>query len=152
MSGVLYFAYGSNLSLRQMRARCPSAITEGRAGLTDHRLDFVQPHDGWGGGVAGIVSATGERVPGVVYRLSEDDLERLDGFEPVDSARYQRIEVAVQTEIGDARLCWTYVGRVFPEAPYTPSSRYLETLIEGAREHGLEPSYIADLERRRPGR
>ncbi len=43
------------------------------------------------------------------------------------------------------KVAWAYKGLVFDGAPFTPSERYLATLIDGAREHGLPESYIAWL-------
>jgi gamma-glutamylcyclotransferase (GGCT)/AIG2-like uncharacterized protein YtfP len=145
-TGPRYFAYGSNLSRRQMNARCPSAVACGRGVLDAHRVEFVQPHESWGGGVAGIVADPRSQVPGVIYTLSEADLARLDGFEPVRNARYRRTAVTVRDENHESVRCWTYVGRVFPEAPYRPSPAYLETLLEGAREHQLPAAHLGWLE------
>lgn len=139
-----YFAYGSNLCLRQMRQRCPGALVVAAAVLPRYRLDFVQPHDGWGGGVAGVVPAN-DRVEGIVYRLSHDDLAALDGHEPVAQGRYWRERARVLTHAGNALSVWVYFGQVFPDAPYTPSAKYLGTLLRGAREHGLNTHYIDNL-------
>ncbi len=142
---VEYFAYGSNLSSRQMRQRCPTARVASRAVLPGHRLEFVQPHDAWGGGVAGILPDPGRRVEGVVYRLSAEDLHRLDAYEPVRERRYWRTRVQVTLPAGTMKLAWTYEGLVLDGAPFAPSERYLATLIDGAREHGLPEDYIAWL-------
>src|SRR2546430_17609434 len=49
MTQLLYFAYGSNLSVRQMRARCATARVDARAGLRNHALAFGGFSEGWGG-------------------------------------------------------------------------------------------------------
>ncbi len=52
MKRTLYFAYGSNLSEAQMRARCPGARPAGRAALHGYRLAFAGYSALWGGAVA----------------------------------------------------------------------------------------------------
>ena len=149
-----YFAYGSNLWTGQMRARCPSAEVVACCSLPDWQLSFVQPHERWGGGVAGIVRAPGERVLGMLYRLSEADLRALDGHEPTARTDgYWREEVEVEL-VGAADAppgarrsrCWVYIGAVHEGAPFAPSLRYLQTIVRGAREHGLPEDYIAWLQ------
>jgi gamma-glutamylcyclotransferase (GGCT)/AIG2-like uncharacterized protein YtfP len=148
----LYFAYGSNLSTRQMRARSPSARVLSRCTLQDWRLSFVQPHEGWSGGVAGIVQAAGGIVHGVVWELSNEDLIRLDGFEPVESGDYKRTIARVRLSTDEILACWVYIGDVHPDAPLAPSARYLKTMLTGAREHGLPADYIDWIVREFPPR
>jgi gamma-glutamylcyclotransferase (GGCT)/AIG2-like uncharacterized protein YtfP len=145
-----YFAYGSNLSMRQMQARCPSARLLCRCSLQDWRLSFVQPHEGWRGGVAGIVQAAGGIVHGVIYELSNEDLIRLDGFEPVESGSYKRTMTRAQLSTDETLECWVYIGDVYPGAPFAPSARYLQTMLTGAREHGLPEDYIDWIAREFP--
>lgn len=135
-----------------MRARCPSARFTSRSHLRDWRLSFVQPHQGWGGGVAGIVQAAGAVVHGVVYDLSSEDLVRLDGFEPTESGGYARTTVCVQLSTDETLTCWVYIGEIHDGAPYAPSARYLQTLLAGAREHGLPKDYIDWIAREFPPR
>ncbi|NOZ25889.1 MAG: gamma-glutamylcyclotransferase [Nitrospirae bacterium] len=142
-----YFAYASNINLRQMRQRCPSARFVSRGRLKGYRLDFVLRSERWGGGVAGIVPAPGEEVEGVLYRISSDDLERLDGFESVDRGRYYREKVRVDLPDGSTAEAWVYFPNPDPDGPFPPSRTYLETIIEGAREQGLSAEFIERLEK-----
>jgi gamma-glutamylcyclotransferase (GGCT)/AIG2-like uncharacterized protein YtfP len=77
----LYFAYGSNLDGAQMRRRCPSARLVGAAILDGYRLGFAGQSASWGGAVATVVRDRQGRVPGLVWALSAEDLERLDRCE-----------------------------------------------------------------------
>lgn len=135
-----------------MRARCPSARLLSSCRLHDWRLSFVQPHEGWGGGVAGIVQAAGSIVHGVVYALSNEDLIRLDGFEPVESGGYKRTSTHVRSLTDETLACWIYIGDVYPDALFAPSVRYLETVLTGAREHSLPEDYIDWIVREFPPR
>ncbi|KAL8847178.1 MAG: hypothetical protein Q9221_007779 [Calogaya cf. arnoldii] len=69
-----YFAYGSNLSLSQMTARCPSSSYIGIARLTHYRWIINRR------GYANIVQTENpsDIVYGLVYVLTNDDEEQLD--------------------------------------------------------------------------
>ncbi|KAI1417908.1 hypothetical protein F5Y13DRAFT_150032 [Hypoxylon sp. FL1857] len=80
----LYFAYGSNLWLKQMATRCPSSWYVGRAVLPDYRWQINER------GFANIVPASGFAVHGLVYELGADDEPRLDRSEGVPSGAYTK--------------------------------------------------------------
>ena len=141
----LYFAYGSNLWLGQMRNRCPSTRVEGLATLKSHRLWFPLTSQRWGGGVASILPEDGARTEGVLYALSWDDLHTMDVFEGVPVNMYQRIEVPVLTG-GEQRTAWTYMGRIEDGAPFPTSRSYIDTILRGARDHGLDEDWIQFLQ------
>ena len=69
---TLYFAYGSNLSIRQMRRRCPGSEVVGRARLPDYRLGFTRYATKRKGGVADIVPEPGAEVWGALYTVDDD--------------------------------------------------------------------------------
>lgn len=143
----LYFAYGSNLHWPQMRRRCPSSRVVGRATLADHRLGFPVISQGdWHGGVAGIHAAAGEAVEGVVYDVSDDDLITLDRYEAVAEGLYRRAIVTVSLVDGGSAKVLTYYANGDDPAAHPPSRRYLDTIIEGARHHGLTAAYLKILQ------
>ncbi|KAI3324706.1 hypothetical protein HD806DRAFT_493397 [Xylariaceae sp. AK1471] len=80
----LYFAYGSNLWLKQMAARCPNSYYLGRAILTDHCWQINER------GYANIVPASGFTVHGLIYELGEGDEPCLDRSEGVSSGAYSK--------------------------------------------------------------
>lgn len=63
---MLYFAYGSNMNLAQMRRRCPGAHFCGRGVLHDYRL--VERC------FADIEEATGASVHGAVFEITSPEL------------------------------------------------------------------------------
>ena len=130
-----YFAFGSNLSEDQMRQRCPSAVLLGRASLRGHRLVFAGFSWRWGGSVASIVASPGERVPGLLYRVSPDDLLRLDRFEgaPFVYARHQRRVLDGARTERRAHVYELAVGARCGE----PSLDYVLTILRAYRRHGL---------------
>jgi hypothetical protein len=149
----LYFAYGSNLCTAQMAERCPSGQVVARAMLSDHALVFPRRSERRNCGVAGIVPCPGRVVWGAVYRLTEDDIARLDRSEGHIRARdpaanaYNKRDVAVLRDgvCDDIIRAFTYIAVPMP-GRHIPSAGYREALIRGAREHGLPPDYLAALE------
>ncbi|PZF77045.1 hypothetical protein DK847_11415 [Aestuariivirga litoralis] len=145
----LYFAYGSNMSRRQMRARCPDHECLGKAVLKDHALCFPRHSTYRNCGVAGLVEQPGAEVWGVVYRLHDRDLAALDrreGYDPAmpaDANRYNRQAVRVLMD-GNELDCLTYFARPEP-GEHIPSVAYLATILEGAEENGLPADYVAGL-------
>ena len=83
----LYFAYGSNMSRRQMAERCPDHECLGIAVLKDHALCFPRTSPIRNCGVAGLAETPGAEVWGVVYRLHDGDLTALDRREGYDPAK-----------------------------------------------------------------
>ncbi len=141
----MYFAYGSNMNERQMTRRCPSARFVRNAILEGYRLDFVVRSDRWGGAVAGIISDSESKVEGVLYQLSGDDLDTLDAYENVNKGSYYRESIAIPGPDGTSVDAWVYFPNPDPHAPVIPPKRYLDTMIEGARAHGLSEDLVARL-------
>ena len=146
---MLYFAYGSNMSRRQMAERCPDHELIGKALLPDHALCFPRSSPVRNCGVAGIVAKAGAEVWGVVYRLNARDLAALDRREGYDPAkpfhvnRYNRMTIRVLRD-GAALECVTYLAREEP-GRHVPSLAYMAAIIEGAEENGLPEEYMAAL-------
>ena len=81
---TLYFAYGSNLSLLQMKARCPSSTYVG-VGILKGWTWIINAR-GYANLIANSASEVtnaNEIIYGLVYRLSPEDEALLDGFEGV---------------------------------------------------------------------
>jgi gamma-glutamylcyclotransferase (GGCT)/AIG2-like uncharacterized protein YtfP len=151
---MLYFAYGSNLDPGQMQARCPEAIVVGLAALRDHRLAFPLYSTDWGGGVASVQLAHGDTIWGILHEVSEAHIAALDAFEGFRGAGdqhnvYDREQITVELVRPDdgsfpRRVrAWTYLAR--PSNPSSPSRRYLDTILRGARHHRLPEEYLAKL-------
>ncbi len=140
---MLYFAYGSNMHPGQMRKRCPGCTFVAAARLRDHRLAFTRPWAAWdGGGVADIQPAPGSIVEGVVWEITETHRHALDEYEEYPTA-YTRKDVVVETFEGKTLTAFAYFAR--PMGSYRPGRRYLQSLVDGAKAHGLSPGYITFL-------
>ncbi|MBW8710652.1 MAG: poly-gamma-glutamate hydrolase family protein, partial [Mycobacterium sp.] len=132
-----YFAYGSNLCVRQMARRCPTAVNPRPAMLADH--DWLINERG----VATVEPFHGSQVHGVVWQVSDHDLATLDSAEGVP-VRYRRDRLTVHTDDGPSDA-WVYIDhRVDPGAP---RPGYLERIVDGAEHHGLPHRWIEFLRR-----
>lgn len=133
----VYFAYGSNLCVRQMAQRCPDAGNPQPAVLGNHDWLINQR------GVATVEPFAGTKVHGVIWRLSDHDLARLDSAEGVPR-RYRRERLPVHTEDGPSHA-WVYIDHRV--TPGTPRPGYLERIIDGAVHHRLPARWIEFLHR-----
>jgi phage replication-related protein YjqB (UPF0714/DUF867 family) len=132
-----YFAYGSNLCVRQMAQRCPGAVDPRPALLSDH--DWLINERG----VATVEPFDGSQVHGVVWQVTDHDLATLDSAEGVP-VRYRRDRLTVHTDDGPSQA-WVYIDHRVDPGP--PRAGYLERIIDGALHHGLPHRWIEFLKR-----
>lgn len=131
---IWYFAYGSNLNVPQLLTRIGEWEASKRAILKDYKLTFDVFSSGWNGGVADIVSSLGEQVYGVIYSIDSNQLKRLDTYEGVPTF-YKQITVKVEKEGGELIDAITYIV-VNKGGFIAPTKKYLETIINGLKQHG----------------
>ena len=143
MARSLYFAYGSNLHLRQFARRCPGAKPAGRARLPDYRLAFTRYSTKRKGGVADIVPEPGAEVWGALYEVDETHLASLDQHEGVPRS-YRRETILVFDDDAQEREVFTYIAN--RTGRFAPSRMYLDLIVTGAREHKLPEAYVAAIE------
>ena len=74
----LYIAYGSNLNLKQMKMRCPTATVVGKTVLRNYQLLF---RGGSIGAVATVERHKGGQVPVLVWDIKPKDEHALDIYE-----------------------------------------------------------------------
>jgi hypothetical protein len=152
---VWYFAYGANMATDVIEGRRGLQVLESRAGraigwrvgFVERGLPLVEP------AFAGLVSdemiatrsdaldRTTTEAWGVLHRVSESDLRRLDRFE---GPGYLRRAVAVRDRGGHEVEAQAYTSPR-PVAGRAPSRRYRDLLLHGAREHGLPESHLGWL-------
>jgi len=137
---MLYFAYGSNMSTRRMRARIPSAEVVGPASIQD-RVLVCNKLGRDGSGKANLVPRPGRTAHGVLYAMSEAAFQLLDTFE----TGYRRVEVCVVTATGKAVRARMYEAELLTDDA-VPFDWYREHILAGAREHGLPRAYLRHLE------
>jgi hypothetical protein len=139
-----YFAFGANMSSDVLTRRRVRPLASEPARLDDHVLFFgergiplLEP------GFATIGTAPGETVWGVLHRLRAGDLDVLRSYE---GNTYSRRRVSVVGRDSGEVEAWVFSSR-HPVQGLRPSTRYLDTLLAGAREHGLPEDYVTRLER-----
>ena len=132
---MYYFAYGSNLSKKQMKERCPDSRLMLTVTLHNYKLVFVGWSRQWRGGVATIKPFRGEKVLGAIYEVSEGDLRRLDKYEGCPDI-YTRVNVTVTNEFGERIEAVTHV-KVRQLEETQPSREYLSAIQQGYRDWGI---------------
>jgi gamma-glutamylcyclotransferase (GGCT)/AIG2-like uncharacterized protein YtfP len=136
---MFYFAYGSNLWLKQMEERCPGHRDRGHGVLKGYRWIITAR------GYANVVSSGPDEVHGRVYELTESDVRSLDRHEGVDSGCYRKELLTV--EVADSKLpCLVYVDPVEEEG--VPREEYVERINRGISDSALPPEYVARYVRR----
>ena len=126
----LYMAYGSNLNLRQMGFRCPTAKVYGTGQLQDYRLIFNR--------VATIVPEKDSMVPVAVWEIDaecEKALDRYEGFPHLYRKEY--LKVTVNGKEIEAMVYIMNTGR-----PQLPPRSYYETIKEGYHDVGLDTVHL----------
>ncbi|CFX91648.1 Butirosin biosynthesis, BtrG-like [Syntrophomonas zehnderi OL-4] len=133
---TLYIAYGSNLSLRQMAYRCPTARVAGTSEIRDYELLF---RGGRQNAFATVEPLKNTCVPVLLWTLKEKDLQALD--------HYEGYPCLYRKEILDVEL----KGKTVPAMVYVmndgrplgaPSDYYLQTILEGYQSAGFDTEVL----------
>jgi gamma-glutamylcyclotransferase len=143
----LYFAYGSNMSSRRLRAadRAPSAVFVETARLEGHRLVFDKV--GMDGSAKADCERTGrphDEVHGALFRIDDLDRPALDRAEGRGDG-YDAFELLFEAESGPVRALTYLATRKDPAL--LPFDWYVRHVRVGARECGLPDAYLAAIER-----
>lgn len=96
----LYFAYGSNLNQTRMKKRCPGSFVWARGRIEGYNIVFGGHSRTWGGAVANIIPWRGNFVDGVIYKVTKDDVKRLDKAEGHPRA-YKRVTMPALSYMND---------------------------------------------------
>jgi len=139
-----YLAYGSNLNVRQMRFRCPTALVVGRGVIKDYRLLFKGSKTG---SYLTIEKAKGYEVPVAVWKVDEACEESLDRYEGYPSFYYKKeIEIDFKSiKKGLPRHSKAFVYIMHEERELgIPSRSYVEVCLKGYRTFGFNPILIEE--------
>lgn len=140
---VWYFAYASNMSRAQMRTRAGDILEERPARLENYELVFNKRARG-GVATANIRPAQGKYVEGVLYRIQESAFRNMDRFEGAPQ-HYRRIEVNVSSVNGAKTAAQAYIATKVEKTNLRPAPHYLQTILDGAAEHGFDQNYIDQI-------
>lgn len=143
-----YFGFGSNMNIVSLRAKGVEPLRSRPATLPGWHLRFnVEHFFRHEGGVGNIEPSQtpGNKVLGMLHDCADEALDSLDAMEAYGHG-YDRIQVEVEAD-GQSLPAYTYVGMPnFINDQCLPSRRYLNIVIEGAKQSGLDGDYIKMLE------
>lgn len=136
----LYFAYGSNMVSRRLRARTPSAAAKGAGYLSGRRLTFDKVStDGSGKCDVEPTSHPTDRVYGVVFEIACGEKSALDAAEGLGKG-YREERVTVITSSGNLEAI-AYAATE-KEPALRPFHWYKALVVAGAAEHALPGPYV----------
>ena len=127
---MLYFAYGSNLNLSQMKRRCKDSIFLKKINLENFRLTFRSRYR-----AADIEPKKNSLVPGGLFEISKSDEKKLDLYEdyPILYKKYYFIL--------DGRKVMTYT--MVKKTPFRfPTERYLNIVKRGYLDCKLDKKFL----------
>jgi gamma-glutamylcyclotransferase (GGCT)/AIG2-like uncharacterized protein YtfP len=133
----LYFAYGANMDVAAMAARCPSSKPLGLARLPRHR--WIISTDGY----ANVIRDPRLVVHGMLWELALSDVPVLDRFEDVPRL-YRKVTQPVISTKG-IRQALIYIGRA--NEPGRPRPGYLDDVLRAAEGAALPPIYVTEMRR-----
>jgi len=133
----LYFAYGSNLNIVQMKRRCPDSEIVSKVKLKGYKLTFNR--------VADIIETPRGIVHGAIYEVSDADIRNLDVYEGYPSL-YKRIDVEVEDDVGKMYKAFVYVMVV--KGLGSPSESYYNTIKQGFKDWKLPMQSLINARKR----
>lgn len=139
---MIYFAYGSNMDLEQMKLRCPGSSVIGIGQLSHYTMAFTRWSRSWKSGTADILPERGAIVHGVLFDLTVEGLKKMDKFADYPNS-YLRQDVTVLCG-GEPLPAMTYVAR--RQGVYLPSKSYLGKMVQGGVQNNLPEEYITYLQ------
>ena len=136
-----YLAYGSNLNVRQMALRCPTAKPVGSAVIKDYELLFKGSKTG---AYLTIEPKSGAEVPVAVWSVELADEERLDVYEGFPAFYYKtEFDLPVNYFSGKKVVRKAFVYIMHEERPLgLPSGSYVRTCLEGYSNFGFDESIL----------
>jgi hypothetical protein len=135
---VLYFAYGSNLNIKQMKSRCPAAQPLRRFKVADARLVFRS--------FADCVHEPGAVCHGGVWRITPQCEAALDIYEELVSGLYRKERIELSEPIEGEGELMLYLMNSTGIMP--PSLSYLDVIRQGYRDFELPIAALDDAVRR----
>lgn len=134
------FAYGSNMCVGRLRAYGVVPEDPGVAHQLDGYILRFNKESSDGSGKANVEPFVGSSVWGVLYSITQEELEELNAREK----GYTPVRIPVRNGNGEAHACMHIADRTVDGL--RPYSWYKRFLVEGARAHGLPDEYVAVLE------
>ena len=127
---MLYFAYGSNLNLFQMKRRCKDSVFLQKYELKGYRLNFRSKYR-----AADIEKSKNSLVPGALFEISKSDEKKLDVYEDYPIL-YKKLYFTYYN-----KTVMTYIMVNKTEFRY-PTERYLNVVKRGYKDCKLDTKYL----------
>ena len=127
---MLYFAYGSNLNLFQMKRRCKDSVFLKKYELKGYRLNFRSKYR-----AADIEKSKNSLVPGALFEISKNDEKKLDLYEdfPILYKKYYFIYDNIKV------MTYTMVNK----SPFMyPKEKYLNIIKRGYKYCNLDIKFL----------
>ncbi len=134
----IYGAYGSNLNIKQMKKRCPTAKVIGTTVINNYALVFRGTGDA---AVATLEPSPGSGVPIALWEIQVQDEYHLDRYEGYpDLYRKEILDFNVSSQVKEIMM---YLMN--EQYPYEiPSSQYIDVIKEGYHDHGFDERILLD--------
>ena len=127
---MLYFAYGSNLNLFQMKRRCKDSVFLKKYELKGYKLNFRSKYR-----AADIEKSKNSIVPGALFEISKSDEKKLDVYEDYPNL-YKKLYFSYYN-----KTVMTYIMVKKTEFRY-PTERYLNVVKRGYKDCKLDTKYL----------
>ena len=127
---MLYFAYGSNLNLFQMKRRCKDSAFLKKYELKGYKLNFRSKYR-----AADIEKSKNSIVPGALFEISKSDEKKLDVYEDYPIL-YKKLYFKYYN-----KTVMTYIMVDNTEFRY-PTERYLNVVKQGYKDCKLNFNYL----------
>lgn len=136
-----YLAYGSNLNVRQMRYRCPTAKPIGITAIPDYELLYKGSKTG---SYLTIEKKKGSLVPIAVWEVTAADEKRLDAYEGYPNFYYKKeMKLPVRLANGKTKKLTAFIYIMHEDRELgCPSLAYIRTCKEGYRNFGFDQKYL----------
>lgn len=136
----IYFAYGSNLNLEDMKVRCPTARLLGAGRAERHELMF-RGHTP-GASFLTVVPSPDHFVPIAAFEVYEEDIRALDDYENVQDNIYRTETMTFSIEgHGEVEGFW-YVMNGGEKLP--PTQRYWDTVVQGYKDFHFDVKLLEE--------
>ncbi len=132
--GKFYIAYGSNLNLAQMAARCPSARVYAKGVLNNWELVYRGAKRN---SHATIERKSGSTVPVLVWEIQTIDEYRLDIYEGYPRYYFKK---NIMVDIGGRKKKAMVYIMDERQLPGKPSACYIETIRRGYIDNNMDIS------------
>ena len=139
MTNILYFAYGYNMSNKNINDRLSNCELF-NIGKIDNKKFICNKRSTDGSAKANLVDSNGDEVWGVIYYINNSQLKVLDEIE----SGYDREVLNIILSEGSNILAEVYISSKTTEF-HNATEEYKNAIVEGAIENNLPAHYVDEL-------